>query len=152
MEGDIHLAFLSKECGNFEMKGQSTDTFSSNENAKQSKMMPIKVQKDAFHETFKLKSSRWKLHLLLPSIPNASLPRSIILPLIPSTTNHQYLDKSVSVQLNGSRSVSGVLRGYDVFMNVTLAEAIEHSQSEKLSLGTVVIRGNSIVSLEALDL
>lgn len=58
MEGDIHLAFLSKECGNFEMKGQSTDTFSSNENAKQSKMMPIKVQKDAFHETFKLKSSR----------------------------------------------------------------------------------------------
>ncbi|PSK75731.1 hypothetical protein CJJ07_004477 [Candidozyma auris] len=60
-----------------------------------------------------------------------------------------YLDKSVVVELNGGRSVSGVLRGYDVFMNVTLAEALEHSKKDKLSLGTVVIRGNSILSVEA---
>ncbi|QWW24622.1 hypothetical protein CA7LBN_003479 [Candidozyma auris] len=64
-------------------------------------------------------------------------------------TNAQYLDKSVVVELNGGRSVSGVLRGYDVFMNVTLAEALEHSKKDKLSLGTVVIRGNSILSVEA---
>lgn len=53
------------------------------------------------------------------------------------------------VELNGGRSVSGVLRGYDVFMNVTLAEALEHSKKDKLLLGTVVIRGNSILSVEA---
>lgn len=64
-------------------------------------------------------------------------------------TNSQYLDKSVVVELNGGRSVSGVLRGYDVFMNVTLAEALEHSKKDKLLLGTVVIRGNSILSVEA---
>uniref|UniRef100_A0A0L0P0I6 Sm domain-containing protein n=1 Tax=Candidozyma auris TaxID=498019 RepID=A0A0L0P0I6_CANAR len=34
-------------------------------------------------------------------------------------------------------------------MNVTLAEALEHSKKDKLLLGTVVIRGNSILSVEA---
>ncbi|QWU89125.1 hypothetical protein CA3LBN_003448 [Candidozyma haemuli] len=62
-----------------------------------------------------------------------------------------YLNKSVSVELNGGRNVTGVLRGFDVFMNVTLAEALELNKLDRLSLGTVVIRGNSIVSLEAHD-
>ncbi|OVF08701.1 hypothetical protein EJF18_30584 [Clavispora lusitaniae] len=60
-----------------------------------------------------------------------------------------YLDKKVSVQLNGSRTVVGTLRGYDVFMNITMADALEQDPSgEKLAIGTVVIRGNSIVSIE----
>lgn len=64
-------------------------------------------------------------------------------------TNPQYLDKNVSVQLNGSRKVTGTLRGYDVFMNITIADALEHEPSgEKLAIGTIVVRGNSIVSVE----
>lgn len=55
----------------------------------------------------------------------------------------------MSVQLNGSRSVSGVLRGYDVFLNITMGEALEHEPSgDKLAIGTVVIRGSLIVSVE----
>lgn len=43
----------------------------------------------------------------------------------------------------------GTLRGYDVFMNITMADALEQDPSgEKLAIGTVVIRGNSIVSIE----
>ncbi|KAK5109820.1 hypothetical protein LTR62_006553 [Meristemomyces frigidus] len=81
----------------------------------------------------------------------------------------KYLDKRVEVQLNGSRKVMGTLRGYDhqkvlspqalthvqipqVFLNVVLDEATESkTNGEKVRLGMCVIRGNSIVMLEALD-
>ncbi|KAK6461772.1 hypothetical protein DFJ63DRAFT_274007, partial [Scheffersomyces coipomensis] len=60
-----------------------------------------------------------------------------------------YMDKKLSIQLNGTRKVTGTLRGYDVFLNITLVDALEESaDGEKLNIGTVVIRGNSIVSLE----
>ncbi|SPQ17612.1 2f3491b6-ba4e-4ef4-9595-23f90c495737 [Thermothielavioides terrestris] len=64
----------------------------------------------------------------------------------------QYLDKRLFVQLNGSRKVIGVLRGYDVFLNIVLDDAVEEKDNgEKAKLGMVVIRGNSVVMLEALE-
>lgn len=55
------------------------------------------------------------------------------------------------MQLNSASSVTGTLRGYDVFMNITVAEAIERSKNGDVALGTAVIRGNLIVSMEALE-
>ena len=44
-----------------------------------------------------------------------------------------------TVQLNGSRKVVGVLRGYDPFMNLVLDEAVEVvSATERSSLGMIV--------------
>jgi len=64
----------------------------------------------------------------------------------------KYMEKRLFVQLNGNRKVIGVLRGYDVFMNIVLDEAFEEkSGGEKVKLGMVVIRGNSVVMLEALE-
>ncbi|KAL1979800.1 hypothetical protein VTN96DRAFT_5185 [Rasamsonia emersonii] len=64
----------------------------------------------------------------------------------------KYMEKRLFVQLNGNRKVIGVLRGYDVFMNIVLDEAVEEkSGGEKVKLGMVVIRGNSVVMLEALE-
>lgn len=64
----------------------------------------------------------------------------------------KYLDKRVEVQLNGSRKVMGTLRGYDVFLNIVLDEATESKPNgEKVRLGMCVIRGNSVVMMEALD-
>ncbi|RDA86860.1 hypothetical protein CP532_1404 [Ophiocordyceps camponoti-leonardi (nom. inval.)] len=64
----------------------------------------------------------------------------------------KYLEKRLFVQLNGSRKVVGVLRGYDVFLNVVLDEAYEElADNVKVKLGMVVIRGNSVVMLEAMD-
>ncbi|KAL1975240.1 hypothetical protein VTN31DRAFT_3632 [Thermomyces dupontii] len=64
----------------------------------------------------------------------------------------KYMEKRLFVQLNGNRKVIGVLRGYDVFMNIVLDEAVEEKASgEKERLGMVVIRGNSVVMLEALE-
>lgn len=64
----------------------------------------------------------------------------------------KYLDKRLFVQLNGNRKVIGVLRGYDVFLNIVLDDALEEKEGgEKVKIGMVVIRGNSIVMLEALE-
>ncbi|BCR90732.1 putative small nuclear ribonucleoprotein SmG [Aspergillus chevalieri] len=64
----------------------------------------------------------------------------------------KYMEKRVFCQLNGDRKVIGVLRGYDVFMNLVLDEAFEEKPGgEKVAAGMVVIRGNSIVMLEALE-
>jgi small nuclear ribonucleoprotein G len=57
-----------------------------------------------------------------------------------------------SVKLNGKRHITGVLRGYDPFMNLVMEETVEEiSPTERNSLGIVVIRGNSIDMLEPLE-
>lgn len=51
----------------------------------------------------------------------------------------RYMDKRVSVKLNGKRRVTGVLRGYDQFMNLVLDETMEEvSAEERNPLGIVV--------------
>ncbi|POM61098.1 Small nuclear ribonucleoprotein G [Phytophthora palmivora] len=62
------------------------------------------------------------------------------------------MDKRLSLKLNGNRKVTGVLRGFDQFMNVTLDETVEEvSATESNRIGMVVIRGNSIVQFECLE-
>ncbi|RVX66709.1 Small nuclear ribonucleoprotein G [Exophiala mesophila] len=64
----------------------------------------------------------------------------------------KYMEKRLFVQLNGNRKVLGVLRGYDVFLNIVLDDAVEEKPGgERERLGMVVIRGNSVVMLEALE-
>ncbi|KAG0054220.1 GTP-binding protein [Gryganskiella cystojenkinii] len=48
------------------------------------------------------------------------------------------MDKHVFVQMNGARKVTGVLRGFDPFMNLVLDEAVEEvSPTEKKQIGMV---------------
>ncbi|KAI8902234.1 hypothetical protein BC833DRAFT_574220 [Globomyces pollinis-pini] len=64
----------------------------------------------------------------------------------------RYLDKRLSLQLNGNRKVIGVLRGFDPFMNIVLEDTVEIiSEKESKQIGSVVIRGNSITIMEALE-
>ncbi|RKP08006.1 hypothetical protein THASP1DRAFT_30189 [Thamnocephalis sphaerospora] len=70
----------------------------------------------------------------------------------PTPELKKYMDKRLFIQLNGSRKVTGVLRGYDPFMNIVLDNAFEEvSSSERHSIGMIVIRGNSVVAMEALE-
>jgi small nuclear ribonucleoprotein G len=74
--------------------------------------------------------------------------------LSPSTplTLAQYMEKKLFIQLNANRKVLGILRGYDVFLNIVLDEAVEEKpDGSRVRLGMVVIRGNSVVMLEALE-
>ena len=64
----------------------------------------------------------------------------------------KYMDKRLTLKLNAGRVVTGVLRGFDPFMNLVVDEAIEECKTgEKNNIGMVVIRGNSVVLLEALE-
>ena len=61
----------------------------------------------------------------------------------------KFMDKKLSVTLNANRQVTGVLRGFDQFMNIVLDQTTD--DSEKTECGMVVIRGASIVLMEALE-
>mmetsp|Transcript_24922 Transcript_24922/g.34031 ORF Transcript_24922/g.34031 Transcript_24922/m.34031 type:complete len:96 (-) Transcript_24922:288-575(-) len=64
----------------------------------------------------------------------------------------RYMDKRLAIKLNGNRHITGTLRGFDQFMNLVLDETEEQvSASDKNDLGMVVIRGNSVVTIEALE-
>uniref|UniRef100_A0A0N5AMX2 Small nuclear ribonucleoprotein G n=1 Tax=Syphacia muris TaxID=451379 RepID=A0A0N5AMX2_9BILA len=61
----------------------------------------------------------------------------------------KYMDKQMDLKLNGNRKVSGILRGFDPFMNIVIEEAVEHLKDGSTNqLGMVVIRGNSIATME----
>lgn len=62
------------------------------------------------------------------------------------------MDKKLAIRLNANRRVSGILRGFDQFMNLVLEDTVEEvSSTEKNELGMVVIRGNSVILIEPLE-
>eukprot|EP00296_Roombia_truncata_P003968 JP440354.1.p1 GENE.JP440354.1~~JP440354.1.p1 ORF type:complete len:78 (-),score=24.36 JP440354.1:67-300(-) len=64
----------------------------------------------------------------------------------------KYMDKKLEIKLNANRKVTGLLRGFDQFMNIVLDNTIEEvSPQERNNLGMVVIRGNSVVMMECLE-
>lgn len=56
-----------------------------------------------------------------------------------------------SVKLNANRVVIGTLRGFDQFMNLVVDNTVEVNGNDKTDIGMVVIRGNSVVMIEALE-
>lgn len=56
-----------------------------------------------------------------------------------------------AVKLNAGRNVVGVLRGFDQFMNLVLDNTVEINGADRNEIGMVVIRGNSVVMIEALE-
>ncbi|KDD74651.1 hypothetical protein H632_c1157p0, partial [Helicosporidium sp. ATCC 50920] len=60
-----------------------------------------------------------------------------------------FMDKKLSIELNARRHVTGVLRGFDQFMNLVLDAAVD--EKAKVDLGMIVIRGNSIQTMEVLE-
>lgn len=68
-----------------------------------------------------------------------------------ASDRRRYMDKKLRLRLNGNRSVIGTLRGFDQFLNLVLDDATNDTTSEKAPMGMVVVRGNSVVSMEALE-
>jgi len=49
------------------------------------------------------------------------------------------MEKKLFIQLNGGRKVTGILRGYDPFMNLVVDETVEEiSPAERHNIGMVV--------------
>jgi small nuclear ribonucleoprotein G len=76
----------------------------------------------------------------------------LILEIFISCVHQTCLLVPTAVSLNGNRTLEGVLRGYDQFMNVVLDECVESAaDGTTRKLGMSVVRGNSILSLEVLQ-
>ncbi|EDL30016.1 mCG121012, partial [Mus musculus] len=70
----------------------------------------------------------------------------------PSRTEESLWTRKLSLKLNGGRHVQGILQGFDPFMNLVIDECVEMATSgQQNNIGMVVIRGNSIIMLEALE-
>ncbi|KAI3390201.1 hypothetical protein SNEBB_006621 [Seison nebaliae] len=62
----------------------------------------------------------------------------------------KFVDKKLLLKLNAGQNVQGVLRGYDPFLNIVLDNTVEVKKNgDEVPIGMVVIRGNSIVMMEA---
>eukprot|EP00197_Chlamydomonas_leiostraca_P011269 CAMPEP_0202865220 /NCGR_PEP_ID=MMETSP1391-20130828/5374_1 /ASSEMBLY_ACC=CAM_ASM_000867 /TAXON_ID=1034604 /ORGANISM="Chlamydomonas leiostraca, Strain SAG 11-49" /LENGTH=73 /DNA_ID=CAMNT_0049545027 /DNA_START=86 /DNA_END=307 /DNA_ORIENTATION=+ len=61
----------------------------------------------------------------------------------------KFMDKKLNITLNANRQVTGVLRGFDQFMNMVLDGTVD--VKAKQDIGMVVVRGNSVITIEALE-
>merc|ERR1711953_171202 len=59
----------------------------------------------------------------------------------------KYMDRKLSLKLNGNRNVTGILRGFDPFMNLVMDDCVEVVNAQTKN----VIRGNSVLLMEALE-
>jgi small nuclear ribonucleoprotein len=57
----------------------------------------------------------------------------------------QSLDQVVLIKLRGGREFRGILRGYDIHMNLILDEAEEIARENPLNFETAIIRGDNVV-------
>ncbi|KAI9079085.1 hypothetical protein K1719_038924 [Acacia pycnantha] len=55
------------------------------------------------------------------------------------------------LKLNANRMIIGILPGFDQFMNLVVDNTVEVNGNEKMDIGMVVIRGNNVVIVEALE-
>jgi small nuclear ribonucleoprotein G len=58
-----------------------------------------------------------------------------------------YLSEKVFIQLISNQKITGILRGFDQFLNIVIDEGYIINKKEKKSIGTVLIRGDMIISL-----
>lgn len=64
----------------------------------------------------------------------------------------RYMEKRVLVRLTGGRRVTGVLTGFDQFMNLVLNDGAEEiADGTGAALGQMVIRGDMVINLEQLQ-
>lgn len=72
--------------------------------------------------------------------------------VMPQALLEKSIDKRVALLLKDGRVLEGKLTGFDEYMNMALDETSEKAAdgSESKRLGTVVLRGNNVVSISVL--
>ena len=69
---------------------------------------------------------------------------------LPLDVLEKAMDQKLSLLLKDSRVIEGKLTGYDEYMNIVLSDAEETMNENKRRLGTVILRGNNVVSISLL--
>ena len=69
---------------------------------------------------------------------------------LPLDVLEKSLDQKLSLLLKDGRVVEGKLTGYDEYMNMVLTDVEETFEQNKRRLGTIILRGNNVVSISVL--
>jgi small nuclear ribonucleoprotein len=69
---------------------------------------------------------------------------------LPLDVLEKSINQKLSLLLKDGRSVEGKLTGYDEYMNMVLEEVEEINSETKRRLGTIILRGNNVVSISLL--
>ena len=67
--------------------------------------------------------------------------------VIPLNLMEKSISKKISLLLKDGRLIEGKLTGFDNYMNMVLEDTEESYQDQKRKLGTVILRGNNVVSI-----
>jgi len=67
--------------------------------------------------------------------------------VMPQNLLEKNIGRVVKVLLKDGRTMVGELNGYDEYMNMVLEGTEEEAQDIRRKLGTVILRGNNIVSI-----
>ena len=67
--------------------------------------------------------------------------------VLPLDVLQKNINKRMQLLLKDGRTVAGVFVGYDQYMNLVLEEAEERHGEAGRRLGTIVLRGNNVVSM-----
>ena len=70
--------------------------------------------------------------------------------VMPQNILEKSIDKQVSIKLKDGRIMEGKLTGYDEYMNMVLNDVEETIEENKRLLGTIILRGNNVVSISLL--
>lgn len=71
--------------------------------------------------------------------------------VMPLSLLEKSTDKRVSLLLKDNRVLEGVLIGYDDYLNMVLDNTEETTEDQVKRLGTVILRGNNVVSITPLQ-
>jgi len=67
--------------------------------------------------------------------------------VMPTKVLENSMNKKISLLLKDSRILEGKLVGFDDYMNMVLENTEETYNDEVRRLGTIIIRGNNVVSI-----
>jgi len=64
-----------------------------------------------------------------------------------STLMNNTKEKVVLIRLRNTKTIQGILKDFDIHMNLTLEDAEDISDEKPEKLGTILIRGDNILSV-----
>ncbi|MGY5140740.1 MAG: LSM domain-containing protein [Candidatus Nitrosopumilus sp. Bin_571-38] len=64
-----------------------------------------------------------------------------------STLMRNNKDKVISLRLRNTRTIEGVLKDFDIHMNLSLDNAEDVSEEKHEKLGKILLRGDNILSI-----
>ncbi len=67
--------------------------------------------------------------------------------VMPTKVLENSMNKKISLLLKDSRILEGKLTGFDDYMNMVLEDTEETYKEDVRRLGTIIIRGNNVVSI-----